>query len=164
MKTSNMPLWAGAVALAFLASCSSTPEDQRETMNDKMENVQDKMEDVAAADTRQEWVEEKNEVVKELRDLQTNIENKLAKTEEKLAAKDLKAKERAEHEAMLVELKKEKAIVADHLSAVEAGTAANWSTVKSDARRSMDDIKVWWDKQKDNVDAKTDADKDGDGK
>lgn len=164
MKTLNLSLWAGATALAFLASCSSTPEDQRETMNDKMENVQEKMEDVAGADTRQEWVEEKNEVAKELRDLQMSIDDKLAKTEEKLAAKDLKAKERAEHEAMQTELKKEKAIVADHLAAVEAGTADNWSTVKSDARRSMDDIKVWWDNQKDKVDAKTDADKDGDGK
>lgn len=165
MKT-QATIWVAAMIATTLgtAGCGSTPEDQRETMNSRMEKVQDEMEDAASAEDHEAWVSERNDVLKELRDLQVDIDENIARTEEKLADKDLKAKDRPEHEAMLVELKKEKAIVDDQTAAVESGTVDNWNVVKSDARRSMDDIRIWWDKQKDRVDASTDADKDGDGK
>jgi len=75
----------------------------------------------------------------------------------------LKADERQKQEAMRAELRKEKDIVSEQLANVEGATDSNWSTVKSDARKAMDDIKLWWDKQEEKIDRKTDADKDHDG-
>lgn len=152
-----------ASTLLFSIGCSNTPEEQRERMNNKMEDVQDKMEDANKADTHQEWVEDKNAVAKDLRDLQTSIDERLAKTEEKLAAKDIKADEKREQEAMRAELRKEKDIVSTQLANVEGANDSTWNTVKSDARKSMDDIKIWWDKQEEKVDKKTGSDNDHDG-
>lgn len=153
----------GGSTLLFAFGCSETPQDQRDHMNDKMENVQEKMDQANEADTHQEWVEDKNAVAKDLRDLQMNIDDRLAKTEEKLADKDIKASERSKQEAMRTELKKEKDIVGAQLANVESATDGNWNTVKSDARKAMDDIKIWWDKQAEKVDEKTGSDNDHDG-
>ncbi|HEX2618053.1 MAG TPA: hypothetical protein VHL57_10955 [Flavobacteriales bacterium] len=156
-------LGLSAGVLFFAIGCSNTPQEQREQMNDRMEKIEDKMDEANKADDRQEWVEDKNAVAKELRDLQADIEKKLAKTEEKLADKDLKADDKRKHEAMRAELRKEKEIVGTQVANVDGATNDTWNTVKSDARKAMDDIKIWWDKQEENVDKKTDSDNDHDG-
>lgn len=162
MKSSNITLLAVAAVCSglLMVRCSNTPEEQRDKMNDKMEKIDQKI-DEAKADVREEWVEEKNEIAKDLRDLQANIDNKLAKTDEKLASKDLKADERAKHEAMRTELQKEKEVVSAQLASVEGSTSGSWNTVKSDARKAMDDIKAWWDKQEEKIDRETTRDNDG---
>lgn len=149
MRSLQLTLLAlAAMCTSLLAvRCSNTPEEQRDRMNDKMEKIDDKMDEASKATTRQEWVEEKNAVAKDLRDLQMNIDDKLAKTEEKLAGKDLKAEERTKQEALRTELRKEKEAVATQLSSVESATDATWNTVRTDARKAMDDIKAWWSEQ-----------------
>ena len=46
---------------------------------------------------------------------------------------------------------------------VESATDATWATVKTDTRRSTDEVQAWWARMKENTDRRTDADKDNDG-
>ena len=46
---------------------------------------------------------------------------------------------------------------------IEASTATDWGNVKGEAPQTADDTKTWWERQKEMVDQKTDADKDKDG-
>ncbi len=157
---------AMGLALAFgLASCAENdPEDARNKMENKLDNVQDKMQETnREADTHEEWVEERNDILEDLRDLRDNIDNQLAKHTEKLADKDLKTEDRREHEAMKAEYEKEKAITEGLIKNVEGATNETWATVKVDTQRSSDEVKAWWNRMKENMDRKTDADKDNDG-
>lgn len=156
--------FVAALTLMMCACAQNDPQDARATMNDKLDKVEDKMQEAnREADTRQEWVTERNDILKELRDLRTRIDDQLARHTERLAAKDLKAADRREHEAMKTEYDKEKAIVEGLIHHVEGATDATWTTVKADTRKGADDVKAWWDRMRENTDRKTDADNDNDG-
>ncbi len=165
MKTNSFAV-AGIAALTFgLWGCAQNdPQEARDTMNNKLEKVEDKMQDAnQEADTRKEWVEEQNDILEDLRDLRDKIDGQLATHTEKLAAKDLKTADRREHETMKAELDKEKGIVEGLIKNVEGSTDATWTTVKEDTRRTSEEVKAWWNRMKDDLDRKTEADKDGDG-
>lgn len=165
MKTHNISIWmaAACVSAALLASCSNTSAEGEDMMNANVEEVQHGTGDTST-EVRQLWVEEKLAVVQELRELQTGIDQELAKAEVKLADKALKAEEHAQAKARSVELKKQHELVTAQLENVETGTEETWTAVKGDAQRTVEDLKAWWEKQKDQVDAKTEVDNDGDGK
>lgn len=166
MRTPNRPLlMATAIASTlFFVRCANTPEEQRDAMNDKMDKIDDKALDAQTeADTRLEWEKDRTAILDDLRDLRSNIDGKLAETNEKLAKKDLKASERADHEAMKAELTKEKELVEAQIAKVEGATPADWDMTRTEADRTRNDVRTWWQKEKEKVDQKTDADKDGDG-
>jgi F0F1-type ATP synthase membrane subunit b/b' len=165
MKT-NLSIATGIAAVAFgLWGCSqSNPQEARDTMNNKLEKIEDKMQDAKVeAETPKEWVSERNDILDDLRSLRDNIDDQLAKHNVKLADKDLKKSERREHEAMKAEFEKEKGIVEGLVKNVEGATDATWATVKVDTRKTSDEVKAWWAKMKEDMDRKTDADKDNDG-
>lgn len=153
-----------ALAICFGSCSQSDPQEARDTMNNKLDKVQDKMQDAnREAETAQEWVSERNDILEDLRDLRENIDVQLAKHTEKLAAKDLKATVRREHEEMKAEYEKEKGVVEGLITNVEGATDATWATVKTDTRKTSDEVKAWWTRMKENMDRNTDADKDNDG-
>lgn len=158
-------LMAAAIASTlFFVRCANTPEEQNEAMQDKMEKIDDKAIDAQTeADTRLEWEKDRSAILDDLRDLRDNIDKKLADTNEKLAKKDLKASERTDHEAMKAELVREKEIVEAQITKVEAATPADWDLTRTEADRTRNDVRTWWEKEKEKVDRKTDADKDADG-
>ncbi|MFZ1331257.1 MAG: hypothetical protein WAR83_03670 [Flavobacteriales bacterium] len=162
MKTikSNL-LMASIVAGSFMVvSCNETPAEQRDDMNDKVEKIEDKAQD-AMGD--RDWESERNEIREDFRDLQTKIDNKLAEVNEDLTKTDLKADVRAKKEAMKVELIREKDMIAEKMRNVDGATNETWDMTKSDVENTKRDIDSWWEKQKENVDVKTDADNDNDG-
>ncbi|MEO8589139.1 MAG: hypothetical protein ABI432_07220 [Flavobacteriales bacterium] len=164
VKTMNIAVLVTALSGGLmLASCSETPKEQSEEMNKKMEGVQEEMQDVATADTRAEWQNEREDVLTKLRNMRDDIDKELNRCNEKLAGKDLKASERAEQTAMQAELMREKTTVVDLLAKVEGSDQTTWSTVKEDTRKTSDDVEAWWKRFKDNIDKKTDADRDNDG-
>lgn len=166
MHTPKHPLlMAAAIASSFFfVRCANTPEEQNEAMQDKMDKIEDKALDAQAeAETRLEWEKDRSAILDDLRDLRSNIDGKLAETNEKLAKKDLKASERADAEAMKAELTKEKELVEAQITKVEGATPADWDMTRTEADRTRNDVRTWWQKEKEKVDKKTDADKDHDG-
>lgn len=163
MKT-NISIATGIAAMAFgLWGCSqSDPQEARDTMNNKLDKIEDKMQD-AKADTPKEWVSERNGILDDLRALRDGIDDQLSKYTMKLADKDLKPSVRRDHEAMKTEFTKEKSVVEGLITNVEGATDATWATVKGDTRKTSDEVKAWWARMKDDMDRKTDADKDNDG-
>lgn len=160
MIKSNL-IMASLIAGSFLVvSCNNTPAEQSEAMNDKVEKIEDKVQD---AKVDNDWERERADVMEDFRELQTKIDNKLAEVNEDLAKKDLKAEVRAEKEAMKAELIREQELVATKMKNVEGATTDNWENTKADVENSRREMDSWWEKQKENVDVKTDADKDNDG-
>lgn len=165
--TMNKPIKTGVVLSALagsmlLFSCSNTPAEQQETMNDKMENVQEKQQDMDLS-SREAFESDRKEIADDLRDMRDNIDKKLSNVNEDLAKTDLKADVRAEKTAMKAELEREKVVVSNELEKVEGATSDTWNDIKIEANKTSQDVKNWWEKLKDNVDQRTDADKDKDG-
>lgn len=166
MTTLKQPVMMASLIVGSLlfVRCANTPEEQRDNMENKMEKIEDKALDAqTTADNAREWENERNEVLEDLRDLRGNIDDKLAETNEDLAKKDLKASKRAECEAMQTELMREKEVVDGQIAKVEAATPESWDMTRTEADKAASDVKAWWEKQKENVDRKTDADNDHDG-
>lgn len=155
-------LGTALVGSLLFMSCSNTPAEQQDRMNEKMEDVQDKIDNMDAS-ARSTFEADRKAVTDELLSLQDNIDNKLKEVNDKLAKTDLKAGERTEAEAMKAELAQEKAQVSTELDKVRNATSDTWTDVKAEANKASEDVKGWWEKLKDNVDQKTDADKDNDG-
>ncbi len=163
MKT-PLHIAAGIFAIGLCACSQNDPQEARERMNNQFDKVEDKMNDATnTADTRKEWVEDRNDILDDLRDLRNKIESELASHNEALAGKDLKANDRREHETMKAELEKEKGIVDGLIKNVDGATDSNWETVKADTRTASKEVKDWWNRMKENIDRKTDADNDNDG-
>jgi hypothetical protein len=155
-----------AVLLAgglLFAGCSTTPAEQKAETNKELNKIEDKMQDATVANTQLAWESDRADVLKDLRDLRDNIESKLAETNVKLADKDLKPSERKDEESMKAELTKEKNIVDGLIQKAENATDPTWESTKAEIRTASDDVKGWWARLKDNIDKKTDADKDHDG-
>lgn len=150
-----------AGSLLFI-SCSDTPAEQQDRMNDKMENAKEAVKDMSAG-AGTEFDRDRNTVADDLRGLRDNIDNKLKDANDKLAKTDLKADERTKAEAMKAELEKEKAEVDRELDKVANATVETWNDVKAEAIKTGDEVKSWWNSQKENIDKKTDADHDNDG-
>jgi hypothetical protein len=165
MKTlRNHPFTAIVLAGGLLfVGCSTTPTEQKAETNKELNKIEDKMEDATVANTQLAWEADRADVLEDLRDLRDNIESKLAETNVKLADKDLKPSERKDQEAMKAELTKEKNIVEGLITKAENATDPTWESTKLEIRASSDDVKGWWARFKDNIDKKTDADKDHDG-
>ena len=148
---------------ALLTSCSETPAEKQDEMQNKMENVQEEMNDVKTADTRAEWENERTDVLDKLRNMRDDIDGELDRCNERLADKGLKASQRTDETAMQAELTREKARVEELIVRVEGSNEGTWMTVKEDTRKTSDEVEGWWARQKENIDKKTDADKDNDG-
>lgn len=131
-------------------------------MNDNLENAKDDARD-ADPNTTAEWIDMRNDLQEDLRGLQENIINKLNEVNEDLAKTDLSAEARAEKTALKTELENEKQIVSDELERVTGATEATWDDVRIGAEKTANDVEAWWNGLKENVDQKTDMDKDNDG-
>lgn len=165
MKTTHYPALAIATLTGslLLAACSNSPAEQNAEMEKKMDKIEDKMADSKMADSPAEWENEREIILKDLRDLRDNIDRKLAKTNDKLANKDLKQSEKAEQEALRVELNREKAKVAAAIAKAENATDATWSASKAELRQAADEVQGWWARQMEKIDVETKADNDKDG-
>ncbi len=160
----NHPFTAAFLVGGLLfMGCSTTPSEQKADTNKELDKIEDKMEDATVARTEHAWESERADVLKDLRDLRDNIDSKLAETNVKLADKDLKPSERNDAEALKAELVKEKNVVEGLIQKAENATDPTWESTRVEIRTSSDDVKGWWARLKDNIDKKTDADKDRDG-
>jgi hypothetical protein len=165
MKTYRIIPFTAAILFGSLlfVGCSTTPTEQKAETNKELNKIEDKMEDATVPNTQLAWEADRADVLEDLRDLRDNIESKLAVTNVKLAEKDLKPSDRKDQEAMKAELTKEKNIVEGLITKAENATDPTWESTKLEIRASSDDVKGWWARFKDNIDKKTDADKDHDG-
>ena len=155
---------ASVAGSLLLAACSNTPDQQKAESRAAMESVQDKMNETAAsAKTPAAWESERTEILNDLRGIRDNIDGKLATCNERLAGKDLKPSQRNDEEMMKSELIREKTQVETLISNVEGATDNTWTSVKADTKTASDEVEGWWARVKDNVDKKTDSDKDNDG-
>ena len=152
-------LFAGGL---LFTSCASEPGDATEKTTDQMQENSKELNE-AQADNSTEWLEERTEATKELRDLRTTLEERQIREQERLNEGIKDAKKKAETEAVIAELSANIARIDASLGKMEASTNTDWSNVKSEARQTADETKTWWDRQKEAVDKKTDADKDNDG-
>lgn len=150
----------------LLTGCSETPAEQAEGTSDEMQKIAD---DAANTEVRTslDWEKQRNQILADLRDLRDGIDKQLGTTSAELAKKDLKADERAKHEAMKVELDREKGLVDASIAEVEGiGTdaaPADRETVRVKAEQTRDEVKTWWDKVKEEQDRHTESDYDKDG-
>ncbi|MBK6752967.1 MAG: hypothetical protein IPG69_05125 [Flavobacteriales bacterium] len=147
----------------LLASCGTTPTEQKAETDQKLEKIEDKMMDASAANTQAAWENERTVILNDLRQLRDDIDRKLANTNEKLADTKLKPSDRNDHEALKTELTREKNKVEDLIVKAENATDATWSSAKAEIETSSEEVKGWWARQKEKVDKKTTVDKDNDG-
>lgn len=165
MKTTYYPALAIATLTAslLLAACSNSPTEQNAKMEKEMDKIEDKMTDSKLADSPAAWENEREVILKDLRDLRDNIDRKLARTNEKLTSKDLKPSERADQEALRVELNREKTKVEQTITKAENATDATWNSTKAELRQAADEVQGWWARQMEKIDVETKADNDKDG-
>lgn len=168
LNNMNKPTTISLMAVALtggllITGCSSSPEELKENMNDKMENVQKQINELPSEPTVADWESERNDVLQELRDLRETIDRRLSSSNEKLAGKNLKPSERTDEMAVQAELIREKDRVEVAIANVESAETGTWISIKEDTRKTTNEVKDWWSRLKENVDKKTDADKDNDG-
>ena len=155
-------LFAVLAGSMLFAACSNTAADQNDKMNSKMDKVNDKIQDTKA-DASAQFEKDRQSIASDLTSLRDNINSKLKDTNDDLAKKDLKSSERTKDEKLKAELEKEQTVVNDELDKVNNATASTWDDVKADANKVSADVKTWWSGMKEDVDKKTDSDKDNDG-
>ena len=150
MKTSSLIQITFAMATLGLVACSDAPRD-----GDKMENEVD--------NTLENIQEEKNAIAEDMRELRNKINIRMAEVDAKLSDPDLDADKRAKFEQEKIQLKEQGDRMDGNLSEVETATKENWSDVKASSVKAADDTENWFQRQKELIDQKTDADKDNDG-
>ena len=155
----TLAIMAGSL---FLASCTNTTAEQKQETDKKLDKLEDRVADVTAAKPAT-WEDERRDILRDLQDLRNSIDKKLEETNAKLEDKKLSASDRTEAAAFKVELTREKAAVADLIKQAEDSDESTWDKTKAAVKRGSDDVKAWWARLKDNVDKKTDSDKDNDG-
>ncbi len=162
MKTySFLPIICLIGGSMFATSCMQ-PGDATEKTNDQMQENKTEMND-AKMESSEAWRDERTEAVKELRDLRETLADRQMSEQKKLNDGIKDASKKAECQAMVTELGTNIARIDASLAKMEASTGTDWSNMKMEARKTADDTKTWWDRQKEMIDKKTDADKDHDG-
>jgi len=138
------------------------PGDATEKTNDQLKENRTEIND-AKTENAEQWRDERTEAIKELRELRATLENRQMREQERLNEGIKDAEKKAECQAIIAELGTNIARIDASLAKMETSTATDWTNVKSEARQTADDTKTWWERQKEMVDQKTDADKDKDG-
>jgi hypothetical protein len=146
----------------LLTSCATDPGDATEKTTDQLQENKKEMNE-ARTDDAEEWREERTEAVKELRDLRATLEDRQMKEQKRLDDGIKDDKKRADAKAVIAEIGTNIARIDATLAKMDASTGADWSRVRTEARQATDETKSWWDRQKELIDQKTDADKDNDG-
>jgi len=161
MKTSSLKTAAVLFGVLLFTACADSG-DATDKTTDQMQENQNELNE-AKKENAEEWREERAEAVKELRDLRATLENRQIREQEHLNDGIKDASKKAECEAMIAELGRNITRIDASLMKMDASTGTDWSSVKVEGRQTADDTKTWWDRQKEMVDAKTDADRDNDG-
>lgn len=162
MKTGSiLPVTCLLGGLLF-TSCGTNPGNATEKTNEQMQENRSEINE-AKTENAEEWREERVEAIKELRDLRATLENRQMREQERLNEGIKNAEKKAECQAVITELGTNIARIDASLTKMEASTGTDWSNVKAEGRQTADETKTWWDRQKEMVDKKTDADKDNDG-
>ena len=146
----------------LFTSCTNTPAEQKQETDKKLDKLEDRVADVTAAKPAT-WEDERRDVLHDLQDLRNSIDKKLEETNAKLEDKKLKPADRTEATAFKEELNDEKNAVARLIKQAEDSDESTWDKTKATIKLGSDDVKAWWARLKDNVDKKTDSDKDNDG-
>jgi len=162
MKTTMLLTTSFLVGGLLFTSCASEPGDATEKTNDQMQENSSEM-NKATTENSEEWLDERTEATKELRDLRATLEERQIREQERLNEGIKDAKKKTETEAVIAELGSNIARIDATLGKMDASTSTDWSTVKTEGRRTADETKTWWDRQKEAVDKTTDSDKDNDG-
>lgn len=161
MKTNSfLPLTCLIGGLLF-TGCMNGGDATEKTTDQMRENKKEMNE--AKTESAEEWLEERAEAVKELRYLRTTLEEQQIREQKRLTDGIKDAKKKAESQAMVTELGANITRIDASLAKMEASTDTDWNNVKAEARKTADDTKTWWDRQKEMIDKKTDADNDNDG-
>ena len=158
----NYPLKLTTACLTalFLVACGADPGDTTEKVNDEMQEAQ---KEIAKADDTQEWMNER-EARKEMMNLREKLVNQRDRTQERLTDGVKDAKKRAELEALVAEYNTNIDRLDGFSPRLDGATDGNWEGMKNEMRTMSDSTSNWFDRQADKIDAKTDADKDNDGK
>lgn len=145
----------------LLVACGTEAGKETERVNDQM---QENRNEVAKADDAEEWMNEREEARKEMANLRETLSNRLERERKDLADGIKNAEKRAETERHIAELEQNIARIDATMVTYDGSTNSTWNDVKMEGRKAIDETKNWWERQKDWVDAKTEADKDNDGK
>jgi len=161
MKTHSFPYATILFGALFFTACADSG-DATDKTNDQMRENRNELNE-ARTENAEEWREERDEAVKELRDLRSTLQDRQMREQRRLDDGIKDASKKAECQAMIAELGANIVRIDAALLKMDASTGTDWSTVKAEGRRTADETKSWWDRQKELVDEKTDADRDNDG-
>lgn len=161
MNTKPFTLAALLIGGGMLVACGTEAGKETERVNEQM---QDNQENIADADNAREWMNEREEARKEMADLRENMVNRLERERKRQADGIKDAEKRAETERHVAELEQNIARIDENNTSLDNATQETWNDVKTKSRQAGDDTRNWWERQKDWVDANTEADKDMDGK
>ncbi len=156
-----LKLTTACLTALFLVACGADPGDTTEKVNDEMQEAQ---KEIAKADDTQEWMNERDEARKEMMNLREKLVNQRDRTQERLTDGVKDAKKRAELEALVAEYNTNIDRLDGFSPRLDGATDGNWEGMKNEMRTMSDSTSNWFDRQADKIDAKTDADKDNDGK
>lgn len=162
MRTQNLLTTTLLLGGLAFTSCGTDPGDATEKTNEQLQENRSEMNEAKTEDSG-EWLQERTEATKELRDLRATLEERQIREQDRLNKGIKDPKEVAETEAVVAELRTNIARIDATLGKLDTSTPTDWSNVKMEARRTADETKTWWERQKEAVDKKTDADKDNDG-
>ncbi|MBP6311785.1 MAG: hypothetical protein KA408_05915 [Flavobacteriales bacterium] len=157
LKKHTTALALVAVVGCALAACGTGPSEER--MDQKVDNKIEEMND----DMQRNMDKSRAELTENLRELGEKINKHIAEMDEKLADTKLSAQERVELEKKRLEYKEQHARIEAATSKVGMATKETWNDVEREGLEVKNDLSTWWDRQKENVDQKTDADHDMDG-
>ena len=160
MRTHTLHLATLLLSGGLLAACGT--EAGKETER-RQEQMQENKAEMNEADTKQEWLRERDEARKELADLRENMSDRLERERKRLADGIKDGEKRAECERHIAELQQNIARIDASTTGLSTATDKTWESIKRESRQAADETKSWWDRQKEAIDKKTDADKDKDG-
>jgi hypothetical protein len=162
MKTHSFLSLTCLLGALLCTSCGMDRGDATEKTTDQLNENKSEM-NAAKTESSKEWREERTEAMKELRDLRATLETEQIREQERLKDGIKDAKKKAECTAVIAELGANITRIDASLVKMDASTGADWNDLKAEARKTADDTRTWWDRQKEMIDKKTDADNDNDG-
>jgi hypothetical protein len=162
MKNRPPSFAACLFGLLLLNACDTGSADATAKTTDQIQENRSEINN-ANAEGHEEWHNERAEAIKELRELRGTLMDQQASEQKLLDAGIKDAERKSECVAMIAELGSNIARIDASLLKLEATTGTDWSSVKAEARRTADDTKSWWSRQRELIDKKTDADNDNDG-
>jgi len=161
MKTKIFTLAALLIGGGLLVACGTEAGTETERVNEQM---QENRKEISNADDAQEWMKQRDEARAEMADLRESMTNRLERERKRMADGIKDAEKRAATESHITELERNIARIDANNMALDNATMETWMKVKEDSRKAGEETRTWWEGLKDDVDAKTDADNDNDGK